>query len=87
MTLLDFLAGVVTMGYAIAALFFARFWHQSRDGLFLSFAIAFLLMGVVQALLSLANIPAEERSWVYLLRLLAFLIIMAAILRKNLTLR
>lgn len=87
MTLLDFLAGVVTMGYAIAALFFARFWHQSRDSLFLSFAIAFLLMGVVQALLSLANIPAEERSWVYLLRLLAFLIIMAAILRKNLTLR
>lgn len=87
MTLLDFLAGLTTMGYAIAALFFLRFWRDSRDGLFLSFAVAFLLLGAVHALLSLANIPVEERSRVYLLRLLAFVIIIAAILRKNLTLR
>lgn len=87
MTLLDFLAGLVTMGFAVAALFFARFWRDSRDSLFLCFAIAFLLLGIVQALLSIAHIPVEERSWVYLLRLLAFLIIIWAILRKNVTIR
>lgn len=87
MTLLDFLAGLVTMGYAIAGLFFFSFWRDSRDGLFFSFALAFLLLGVVQALLTLADIPVEERSWVYLLRLLAFMLIIVAILRKNMTLR
>jgi hypothetical protein len=84
MTLLAFLAGVATMGFAAAALFFLRFWRDTRDGLFLSFALSFLLLALVQALLTLADIPIEERSWVYLLRLLAFLLILVAIVRKNL---
>jgi hypothetical protein len=84
MTLLAFLAGVAAMGFAVAALFFLRFWRDTRDGLFLSFALSFLLLAVVQALLTLADIPLEERSWVYLLRLLAFLLILVAIVRKNL---
>jgi hypothetical protein len=83
-TVLAFLAGAAAMGFAVAALFFLRFWRDSRDGLFLSFALAFLLLAVVQALLTLADIPLEERSWVYLLRLLAFLLILIAIVRKNL---
>jgi hypothetical protein len=84
MTLLAFLAGMATMGFAAAALFFLRFWRDTRDGLFLSFALSFLLLALVQSLLTLADIPVEERSWVYLLRLLAFLVILVAIVRKNL---
>jgi hypothetical protein len=87
MTLLDFLAGAATLGYAAAALFFLRFWRDTRDGLFLSFALAFLLLGAAQAILTLANIPLEERSWVYLLRLAAFVIILVAVARKNLSIR
>jgi hypothetical protein len=83
MSLLDFLSGAVTMGFAFAALFFLRFWRDTRDGLFLSFAIAFLLMGVGQALLALGGIPVEERSWVYLIRLAAFVLILVAVVRKN----
>lgn len=87
MTLLDFLAGLVTMGFGIAALFFLRFWRDARDPLFLGFSVAFLLLGIAQAILTLADIPAEERSWVFLIRLAAFVLIIASILRKNTTLR
>lgn len=83
MTLLDFLSGAVTFGFLACALFFLRFWRRTREGLFQAFAISFLLLGLVQILLSLGNIPLEERSWVYAIRLLAFLIILFAIVRKN----
>jgi hypothetical protein len=82
-TLLAFLSGAVTLGFATAALFFLRFWRDTRDELFLAFAAAFLLLGVGQAILALGGVPDEQRSWVYLVRLVAFLTILAAILRKN----
>ena len=87
MTLLAFLSGAATMGFALAALFFLRFWRDTRDSLFLSFAIAFLLLGAVHAILTLADIPVEERSWVYLIRLTAFILILVAVIRKNLAAR
>lgn len=83
MTLLDFLAGAITMGFLVCGLFFLRFWSRTREPLFLSFAIAFWLLSIGQAMLALAGIPVEERSWLYLLRLAAFLLIIFAILRKN----
>ena len=83
MTIYDFLSGAVTFGFLACALFFLRFWKRTRDGLFLAFAAAFLLLGFGQALLALANIPQEERSSLYLIRLLAFSIILFAIFRKN----
>ena len=83
MILLEFLSGAVTMGFAVAGLFFLRFWRATRDSLFLAFAVAFWLLGLCQALLGLADIPVEERSWVYVLRLLAFATIIVAVVRKN----
>jgi hypothetical protein len=79
----NFLAGAVTFGFLIAGLFFLRFWRKTRDGLFLSFALAFWLLGLNQALLGLTNIPVEERSWLYLLRLAAFGLIIVSIWMKN----
>ncbi|HEY0114190.1 MAG TPA: DUF5985 family protein [Allosphingosinicella sp.] len=81
--LTDFLSGAVTFGFIIAGLFFLRFWRRTRDGLFLAFAIAFWLLSLNQALLVFSNIPVEERSWLYLIRLAAFALILAAIWRKN----
>lgn len=83
MTLFGFLSGAVTMGFAMAALFFLRFYRRTGDGLFLAFALAFALLGIGQALLALTDIPVEERSWLYLIRLAAFALILAAIWRKN----
>ena len=81
--LLDFLSGAVVMGFALAGLFFLRFWKSTHDELFLAFTLAFWLLGLCQALLAFSIVPAEERSWLYLLRLMAFAIILMAIWRKN----
>lgn len=81
--LTQFLSGAITMGFAVAGLFFLRFWKDTRDSLFLTFALAFILLATAQALLALANVPVEERSWIYLVRLAAFLLILFAIARKN----
>ena len=81
--LVEFLSGAVTFGFLLAGLFFLRFWRRTGDGLFLAFAVAFWLLGLGQALLALADIPVEERSWLYLLRLLAFGIILVSIWMKN----
>lgn len=78
-----FLPGAITMGFAICALFFLRFWRTTRDRLFLGFAVAFFLLGTGQALLGLAVVSAEERSFLYLFRLAAFLTIIFSIWLKN----
>lgn len=83
MTLYDFLSGAVALGFAACALFFLRFWKRTREELFLAFSVAFLLLGAGQTILALANIPTEERGSIYLLRLLAFMLILIAIYRKN----
>lgn len=81
--LFSFLGGVVTLGFIVAGLFFLRFWKRAHDGLFLAFAVAFWLLGLNQGLLTLTNIPVEERSPLYLLRLAAFAIILVSIWVKN----
>ena len=79
----DFLAGAVSMGFAVAALMFLKFWHRTREGLFLAFAGSFLLLSINHAMLSLSNVPLEERSSLYLVRLAAFLLIIGALWRQN----
>jgi len=81
---LIFLSGVVTMGFLVAALFFLRFWRRSQDGLFAAFAGAFALLAINQALAYLVDLGREELGWVWLLRIAAFLLIIAAIVGKNL---
>lgn len=83
MTLPAVLTGAVSFGFALSALFFLRFWRDTRDELFLSFGLAFLLLAAGQLTLALSGIPDEQRSWVYLLRLAAFILILVAIARKN----
>jgi hypothetical protein len=79
-----FFSGAIAMGFVVCSVFFLRFWRRTQDGLFLVFSIAFLLLALNQALTTLLGLPLEERSWLYLLRLAAFVIIIAAIARKNL---
>ena len=82
--LLAFTSGLLTLGYLIASLFFLRFWRRSGDPLFTSFAGAFVLLAANQALPTLLSVAEENQATIYLLRLLAFGLIIAAILRKNL---
>lgn len=83
----DFLAGLLVMGYGVAALFFARFWHETRDRLFLFFAAAFAILAVHRALLAAAPMLHLASTWAYAVRLAAFLLIIAAIVDKNRSMR
>lgn len=79
----DFFSGVITMGFVVAGLFFLRFWKRTRDPFFIAFALACWLLGLGQALLTFTEIPVEERSPLYLLRLAAFSLILISIWLKN----
>lgn len=85
--LAGFISGANTVGYLVVGLLFLKFWRRTGDTLFLSFAAAFALMAVNQALPSLLGIATENVAVVYLFRLAAFLLIIWAILRKNLARR
>ena len=83
MTMVTFIQGAVAMGCAIAGVFFARFWQQSRDRLFLSFALAFWMLAVAYTVLSVVSYATEWRVYVFALRLLAFCTILYGIAEKN----
>ena len=83
--LVDFLAGAVTLGFFVAAAFFLRFWRRTHDRLFLAFAAAFVLLAVNQALAALLGAGDELTPYTYLLRVLGFVLILYAIIDKNLS--
>ena len=87
----QFMSGGIMMGYLVSGYFFYRFWQKTRDSLFAVFASAFWILAVERILLlattntdpeSLGGIH-EFRNYVYLVRLLAFSLILVAFLLKN----
>ena len=82
--LVSFVAGVLGAGYLVGGLFFLKFWRRTGDRLFVAFAAAFVLMAANQAAPVLFGMSDESLGKVYLLRLAAFLLIILAVLRKNL---
>jgi hypothetical protein len=85
--LVDFLAGAVTLGFFVAAGFFLRFWRRTRDRLFLAFSAAFVLLAVNQALAAFLGAGDELTPYTYLLRVFGFMLILYAIIDKNVTSR
>jgi hypothetical protein len=79
-----FIGGMTTMGYLIAGLFFFRFWWRTSDRLFGYFGVSFFILAVSQAASALAAIPSEDQTWIYLLRLVAFTLLIIGIIQKNL---
>ncbi len=80
--MISFLHGAITISFAVAGLFFLRFWVETRDRLFLLFALSFWLQAGTRFALSLVGQPEEDRTFLYLVRLAAFLLIVAAIAMK-----
>lgn len=79
----QFLSGAVTMGFATASILFYSYWRRTREPLFLTFAASFTLLAMNYAWLALTNIPVEERSALYIVRLIAFSLIIVAIVQGN----
>lgn len=78
-----FLAGAVTLGYLMAGGYFLRFYRQTGDRLFRSFAWAFWLFAANQVIAAVLGAADERSGYAYLLRVIGFLLILAAIARKN----
>lgn len=76
-------SGMLVMGYAVAGLFFLRFWRQTRDRLFGAFAAAFWLLAAQRLALALSANPNGDQLLLYGIRLLAFVLILVAIVDKN----
>jgi peptidoglycan/LPS O-acetylase OafA/YrhL len=83
--MIEFMSGAVTMGFLVAAIFFLRFWRRTSDRLFLAFAVAFALLALNQALAQWLGAADERVGYTYLLRVLGFVLILVAIVDKNLS--
>lgn len=77
------MVGAVAMASSIAALFFLRFWRQTRDTLFILFSLAFAVDAVTRVALALGNVSNEDEPLVYTARFVTFALIAAAIINKN----
>lgn len=79
----QFLSGAVVMGFAVAGLLFLSYWRRTRDRLFLMFSASFFLLAVNYIWLAITQIPVEERSPLFVVRLLAFAMLIVAIIQSN----
>ena len=79
----QFLYGMLTMATLIAGLFFLRYWKVTQERLFAFFALSFGTMSVSWFGLALVDPAIELRHYVYLARLLAFVLLIAGIIDKN----
>jgi Family of unknown function (DUF5985) len=79
-----FLLGVIVTASVTAGVIFLRFWRRTGDRLFLAFGCAFIIEGLNRTTFLLIEKPTEGSPVIYVVRLLAFSLILAAIVSKNL---
>jgi hypothetical protein len=83
-TMIDFLLGATTTANMVLALIFLRFYRRVRDRFFLYFTAAFALEGVSQLCIWAFGPYIEHGVTVFVIRLVAYSLILLAILDKNL---
>lgn len=78
-----FSLGFLATASLVVAMFFLRFWARTRDFLFLSFAIAFAFEAVARTAMLFMKDVNGGGSWIYVVRLCTYLLILGAIMSKN----
>ncbi len=78
-----FLRGAISALFLVAGTFFIRFWRQTHDRLHLMFAIAFVIMAINQYAITAATHDDQGLPIHYVVRLIAYLFILWAIVEKN----
>lgn len=76
-------SGALTMGYALAALFFTKFWRRTRVPLFGWFSLAFVLLATQRLMLVLFDRTPDAFPWSHVVRLFAFVMILTGIALQN----
>lgn len=82
LTSANLIAGAIAIGSALIGVFFLRYWRDTRDRLFLIFAIAFFIHAVNRVLLAYVQ-EDELRSYLYWVRFAAYACILGGIIDKN----
>jgi len=82
--MIEQLSGALTFAYFVAAIHFLRFWRRTTDALFGYFAIAFWLFSLNQLTSSVPIVSNETDGYEYLLRASGFILILVAIIQRNL---
>lgn len=77
------LVGAISLACLVAALFFLRYYRDTKDRFFLFFSIAFAVEGANRVFLGMSGGLHEEAPLVYGVRLLTFGLILLAIVDKN----
>lgn len=78
-----FLYGGVAIASFVIGLLFFKYFRKTGDQLLMQFGIAFWLLGAERIFLTITPQESESRSFVFLLRLSAFLLIIVGIMWKN----
>jgi uncharacterized membrane protein YcjF (UPF0283 family) len=79
---IHFMLGAIVACCAVASTFFLRFWRKTGDRLFGLFSLAFGVLAMNWVALAFTRTD-EMRTWLYAIRLGAFLVILYAIVDKN----
>ena len=82
-TTIHFLLGAIVLACVVAGMFFLRFWRKTRDRLFACFALSFWILAVNWAVVAFTARDEPLRTAGYVLRLVAFILIIYAIVDKN----
>ncbi|HZQ62230.1 MAG TPA: DUF5985 family protein [Casimicrobiaceae bacterium] len=79
----DMLIGAIAVAALVIGLYFARFWKTTRDRFFLLFALAFWIEGADRVALWYWPSADEAAPIAYVPRLLAYILIIVAVIDKN----
>jgi hypothetical protein len=79
----QFLWGALAATSAVAMLFFFRHWQRTQDRLFFIFGLAFCALGLNWLGLALTDPTSEGVHYMYVARLVAFLLFLVGILDRN----
>ena len=80
----NFLLGFIAACSLVAGIYFLRFYRSTRDPLFLAFLVFFVVQGGTSAATLELPQPNLGSPMIFLIRLLSVLVVLAAILWKNL---
>lgn len=82
--MVDFMTGAIAMASFVAGLVFLRFFHRTHDRIFIFFVAAFWLDATGRVLEVAFLLSDKSNALVYVIRLVAYGLILVGILDKNL---
>lgn len=78
-----FLFGMVAMACVVIGLYFFKFYMRTKDRLLAYFGVGFWLLAIERLILALSAHEGEARSLIYIIRLIAYALIIYGIVEKN----